>query len=79
MKTAAEATKREVIAAAILRAYYDGRRDAGLSRLGRPPRGLDDPPDDEDIVRLLWEKDDSEMEEMRKRALAVAGTIEAIT
>jgi len=74
-RTAADATTREVVAASLLRAYYDGRRDAALSRLGRPPQGLDDPPDDEDLVRLLWERDDAEMEEMRRRATEVADAV----
>jgi hypothetical protein len=75
MRTAADATAREVVAAALLRAYYDGRRDAALSRLGRPPRGLDNPPDDEAIVQLLWERADAEMDEMRRRAMEVADAV----
>lgn len=80
IRTAADATPREIVAATILRAYYDGRRDQAmmhgdsLPHRARP-HGLDKPPDADAIVRLLWEEDDDATQMLRQRALNIADAV----
>ena len=75
MKTADDATIQEVLAATILSAYYDGRIDSALHRVGKLTNGLVNPPDDDRLVKLLWGEPGEPLSGYEQKMLARAMVI----
>lgn len=71
-------TPRDLVQATLLRAYYDGRHDQARARMGHPePTGLDNPPDDAMVERLLHDPEDEDAHtlKLRARALTIAESV----